>query len=245
MGQGVPHSASSLTGEGNQFLTLPTVPSRVTKKQAGNVDAGFQGNVPQGAISYISSIPQVNCPDMQIFQEDRSYMTDETDVSSLDESEWASPEEEEVPDEAIPLGGELVGESYMGVTKSGVEKPVPIKASSSHKSRSHMEIAQNPKKSSLPYQDYRLDNSKNLSKANRQAKVAKGSAAAVPQQSMTMPANIGNAARGAGNILEGGQGLPVYSLSGHPDLTQYVQQVVQQTVQQVSGAQGNHPQQPS
>ena len=61
---------------------------------------------------------------------------------------------------------------------------------------------------------------------------------------MTMPVNIGNATGAAGNVLEGGQGVLGYSLSGHPDLTQYVQQVVQQTVQQVSGAQCYHPQQP-
>ena len=111
-----------------------------------------------------------------------------------------------------------------------------------------MEIPpQNPKKSSGPYQDYRLDNAKNPDKAKRTSKVTKGSATAVPQQSMTMPVILGNATGVVGNALEGGQGVPIYSVVGHPNLTQYVMapQAVPQQYQQEGGAQGIHPQQPS
>ena len=173
-------------------------------------------------------------------------MTDETNVSSLDdESEGSGPDEEEVPDEAIPLGDEFIEGSYSGAIKLGLENPVPLITSSSHKSRSHVEIPpQAPKKSSGPYRDYRLDNAKN---PKHTSKVAKGSATAVPQQSMMMPVILGNATGVAGNALEGGQGVPVYSIVGHPNLTQYVMapQAVPQQYQQVGGAQDIHPQQPS
>ena len=66
LGQGVPHSIGSPAMEGKQCLTLPPVPSRVSSKQAVNLE-GSQSNVAQGAVSYISSVPQVNCPDMDIF----------------------------------------------------------------------------------------------------------------------------------------------------------------------------------
>ena len=77
------------------------------------------------------------------------------------------------------------------------------------------------------------------------SKVAKGSATAVPQQSMTMPVILGNVTGVVGNALEGGQGVPVYSVVGHPNLTQYVMapQTVLQHYQQVGGSQGIHPQQ--
>ena len=88
---------------------------------------GSLSNVAQGATSYISSVPQVNCPDMEIFREDGSFMTDETNVSSLDdESEGSGPDEEEVPDEAIPLGDEFIEGSYSGAIKLGLENPVPL-----------------------------------------------------------------------------------------------------------------------
>ena len=143
---------------------------------------------------------------------------------------------------AIPLGDEFIEGSYSGAIKLGLENPVPLKTSSSHKSHLHVEIPpQNPKKSSGPYQDYRLDNAKNPDKAKRTSKVTKGSATAVPQQSMTMPVILGNATGVVGNALEGGQGVPIYSVVGHPNLTQ----AVPQQYQQVGGAQGIHPQQPS
>ena len=146
LGQGVPHSVGSPAVEGKQLLTLPPVSSRVSSKQALNM-GGSLSNVAQGATSYISSVPQVNCTDMEIFQEDGSFMTDETNVSSLDdESEGSGPDEEEVPDEAILLGGEFIEGSYSGAIKLGLENPVPLKTSSSHKSRSHVEIPpQNPR----------------------------------------------------------------------------------------------------
>ena len=150
-----------------------------------------------------------------------------------------------MPDEAIPFGDEFIEGSYSGAIKLGLENPVPLKTSSSHKSRSHVEIPpQNPKKSSGPYQDYRLDNTKNPGKTKRTSKVTKGSATAVPQQSMTMPVILGNATGVVGNALEGGQGVPIYSVVGHPNLTQYVMapQAVPQQYQQVGGAQGNHSQ---
>ena len=173
LGQGVLHSVGSPTGEGKQLLTLPPVPSRVSSKQAINM-GGSQSNIAQGATSYISSVPQVNCPDMEIFREDGSFMTDETNVSSLDESEESGPDEEEVPDEAIPLGDEFIEGSYSGAIKLGLENPVPLKTSSSHKSRSHVEIPlQNPKKSSGPYQDYRLDNTKILIKLKAHPRLQK------------------------------------------------------------------------
>ena len=89
-----------------------------------------------------------------------------------------------------------------------------------------------------------VDNAKN---PKHTSKVAKGSATAVPQQSMTMPVILGNATGVVGNALEGGQGVPIYSVVGHPNLTQYVMapQAVPQQYQQVGGAQGIHPQQPS
>ena len=198
LGQGVPHSVGSPTGEGKQLLTLPPVPSRVSSKQAINM-GGSQSNIAQGATSYISSVPQVNCPDMEIFREDGSFMTDETNVSSLDESEGSGPDEEEVPNEAIPLGDEFIEGSYSGAIKLGLENPVPLKTSSSHKSCSRVEIPpQGPKKFSGPYRDYRLDNAKN---PKHTSKVAKGSATAVPQQSMTMPVILGNATGVVGNAL--------------------------------------------
>ena len=39
---------------------------------------------------------------------------------------------------------------------------------------------------------------------------------------MTMPVILGNAMGVVGNVLESGQGVPVYSVVGHPNLTQYV-----------------------
>ena len=242
------HSDGSPTVEEKQLLTLPPVPSRVSSKQAINME-GSLSNVAQGATSYISSVPQVNCPDKEIFRGDSSFMTDETNVSSLDdESKGSGPDEEEVPDEAIPLGDEFIEGSYSGAIKLGLENPVPLKTSSSHKSHSHVEIPPpDPKKSSGPYPDYQLGNTKNPDKAKCTSKVTKGSASAVPQQSMTMPVILGNAKGVVGNALEGGQGVPVYSVVGHPNLTQYVMapQAVPQQYQQVGDAQGIHQLQPS
>ena len=101
-------------------------------------------------------------------------MTDDTNVSSLDdESEGLGPDEEEVPDEVIPLGDEFIEGSYSGALKLGLENPVPIKTSSSHKSCPPVEIPpQDPKKSSGPYWDYQLDNVKNPAKAKRTSKVS-------------------------------------------------------------------------
>ena len=59
-------SVGSANVEGKQLLILPPVPSRVSSNQAINM-GGSLSNVAQGAISYIYSVPQVNCPDMEIF----------------------------------------------------------------------------------------------------------------------------------------------------------------------------------
>ena len=105
LGQGVLPNASSPTVNSKRVLTLPPVPSRIAGKHDGG--GGSQGNVPQGAISYISSVPQAPCPDMEIFRGDASYMTD---VSSVDGgSDGISQDEEELPDEAVPHADELVG----------------------------------------------------------------------------------------------------------------------------------------
>ena len=58
------HAIARELGQG--VLTLPPVPSRVSSKQAINM-GGSLSNIAQGATSYISSVPQVNCPDMEIF----------------------------------------------------------------------------------------------------------------------------------------------------------------------------------
>ena len=182
LGQGVSHSASSpIVGE-KPVLTLPPRPSRTTSSKSQNLPAGSQSNFAQGATSYLSS---VKCPDMELFQEDRSFMTEVSLLGGEEEPAWDTSGEEELLDEAAPPK-ELVGGPYAGVSK-------PISSS----------MAREPLHPvSFPYQDYRFESSKIPKRDSCQSGSAQGSAVAVPDYNST-------ASRGRGNLSgEAHRGAP-------------------------------------
>ena len=217
LGQGVSHSASSPIVDGKPVLTLPPRPSRMTSSKSRNLAGGSQSNLAQGATSYLSS---VKCPDMELFQEDGSFMTE---VSSLDEEEepdWDSQEEEELLDEAVPQDDEVVGGSYAGTSKH-----IPSRVS---KGQSHQ--------ASFPYQDYRFESSRIPERGSRRSSSAQGSAAAaVPEHNTARPGIRGNVSRGAhGDAVRGQQPYqqPLDGAHGnHP----------RQPNRGWDGAHGNHP----
>ena len=69
--RGIPCSASSPTVGIKQAPNLPPIPSRITGTGMKNFQVGSQQNLAKGVSS------QVNCPDMEIFREDRSFITDD------------------------------------------------------------------------------------------------------------------------------------------------------------------------
>ena len=174
LGQGVSCSGSSLIIEGKPVLTLPPRPLQMVSSKSLNVAGGSQSNLAQGATSYLSL---VKCPDMELFQEDGSFMMEVSSLGGEEEPDWDTSSEKELLDEAAPPE-ELVRGSYAGVSKH-------ISSGEANK-----QLHQ----SSFPYQDYRLESPRVLKRGSHQSGSAQGSAVAVPEHNLT-------ASRGRGNYL--------------------------------------------
>ena len=227
LGQGVSRNTSSPMVEGKPVLTLPPIPSRMTSSKTRSMAGGSQSNLAQGATSYISSVPPVKCPDMEIFQEDGSFLTDVSSLGGEEEPDWESPDNEELLDEAVPLEDELGGESYAGVSKH-----VSLRVSNSQQSHPCGEVPnQRSRQAAFPYRDYRFESSGIPKRGNRMSGSTQGSAAAVPEHN-----------RGRGNAVSGEafRGKPYQtSLGGaQGNHSRWVNQ-------DWDGAHGYHPQRPN
>ena len=175
------HSTSTpIIGE-KPVLTLPPWPSRMTSSKSQNLPAGSWSNLAQGAMSYLSS---VECPNMELFQEDGSFMTEVSSLGEEEEPAWDTSGEEELLDEATPPE-ELVGGSYAGVLK-------PISSSMAREPLCPV---------SFSYQDYWFKSSKIPKRGSRQSGSAQGSAVAVPEYNLRERGNLsGEAHRGAPRV---------------------------------------------
>ena len=135
--RGIPCSASSPTVGIKQAPNLPPIPSRITGTGMKNFQVGSQQNLAKGVSS------QVNCPDMEIFREDRSFITDDkAQVSPIHgDAEWLNQDGEELPCGATPQV-EPVRQLV-----SSTAKQAPMLSSTSKKPPFHPKLPnQNPKK---------------------------------------------------------------------------------------------------
>ena len=238
LGQGVSHSASSPMVEGKPVLTLPPLPSRMTGSKTWSTVGGSQSNLAQGAISYISSVPPAKCPDMETFQEDGSFMTEVSSLGGEEEPDWESPDDEELPHEAVPPEDELSGGSHAGLSGH-----ISSRVSNSQQSHVCGEFSnQHSQQASFPYRDYRLESSRIPHRGNHRSGSAQGSAVAVPEHNRPR----GNAVSGEVHRGEPYQ-LPLDGAEGnHPrcpnqDWDGAHGYCPQHPNQGWGGANGNHP----